>query len=62
MTQAPAALLEVDDIRSGALHERASPYVWTHFLFRIDDKHSGRELIRRLYPAVDSDRGASGVG
>src|SRR5262249_50079152 len=59
VTQAPAVPLEIDDIQSGALHERPSPYVGTYFLFRVDDRHSGRELLRRLYPAVDSYRGAA---
>jgi len=48
--------LELDDIQSGALHERPSPYVGTYVLFRIDDRASGRELVRRLHPVVDSGR------
>ena len=46
--------LELDDIQSGALHERPSPYVGTYLLLRIDDRAAGRELVRRLHRVVDS--------
>ena len=46
--------LELDDIQSGALHPRPSPYVGTYLLLRIDDRGSGRELIRRLLPLLDA--------
>ena len=46
-------VLELDDIQSGALHERPSPYVGTYLLLRIDDRAAGRELVRRLHPVVD---------
>jgi Dyp-type peroxidase family len=49
-------VLELDDIQSGALHERPSPYVGTYLLVRIHDRASGRELVRRLLPLVDSGR------
>src|SRR4051794_33092882 len=49
-------VLELDDIQSGALHERPSPYVGTYLLLRIDDRAAGRELVRRLLPLVDSGR------
>src|SRR5438034_6541310 len=48
--------LELDDIQSGALHERPSPYVGRYLLLRIDDRAVGRELVRRLHPFVDSGR------
>jgi Dyp-type peroxidase family len=48
--------LELDDIQSGALHERPSPYVGTYVLLRIGDRASGRELVGRLHPVVDSGR------
>jgi len=51
--------LELDDIQSGALHERPSPYVGTYLLLRIDDRRAGRELVRRLRPVVDSGRPSS---
>jgi Dyp-type peroxidase family len=48
--------LELDDIQSGALHERPSPYAGTYLLLRIDDRAAGRELVRKLIPIVDSGR------
>jgi deferrochelatase/peroxidase EfeB len=51
--------LEIDDIQSGALHERPSPYVGTYLLLRIDDRAAGRDLVRRLLPLVDSGRPSS---
>jgi Dyp-type peroxidase family len=53
------AVLELDDIQSGALHERPSPYVGSYLLLRIDDRAAGRELVRRLHPLVDSGRPSS---
>src|SRR3989440_5672083 len=53
-TESPA--LELDDIQSGALHERPTPYVGTYLLLRIDDRAAGRELVRRLHGLVDSGR------
>ncbi len=52
-------VLELDDIQSGALHERPSPYVGSYLLLRIDDRATGRELVRRLIPLVDSGHPAS---
>lgn len=49
-------ILELDDIQSGALHERPSPYVGAYLLLRIDDRADGRELVRRLLALVDSGR------
>src|SRR4051812_19071665 len=48
--------LEIDDIQSGALHERPSPYVGTYVLLRVDDRAAGRELVRRLLLVVDHGR------
>jgi Dyp-type peroxidase family len=48
--------LEIDDIQSGALHERPSPYVGTYVLLRVDDRVDGRELVRRLLSVVDHGR------
>jgi Dyp-type peroxidase family len=59
MTTAQSTRLELDDIQSGALHERPSPYVGTYLLLRIDNREAGRELVRRLHPIVDSGRPAS---
>jgi Dyp-type peroxidase family len=51
--------LELDDIQSGVLHPRPSPYVGTYLLLRIDDRGAGRELVRRLHPVVDSGQPSS---
>src|SRR5215218_3027538 len=53
-TAGEGASLQLDDIQSGALHERPSPYVGRYLLLRIDDRAGGRELVRRLHPFVDS--------
>ena len=55
-TASTPAALELDDIQSGALHERPTPYVGTYLLLRIDDRAAGRELVRRLHRIVDSGR------
>jgi Dyp-type peroxidase family len=47
-------MLELNDIQSGALHGRPSPYAGVYILFRIDDRRAGREFLRRLIPALDS--------
>ncbi len=54
MTTETSVRLELDDIQSGALHERPSPYVGAYLLIRIDDPQAGREMLRRLQPVVDS--------
>jgi Dyp-type peroxidase family len=46
--------LELDDIQAGALQPRPTPYVGAYLGLRIDDRHAGRELLRRLIPALDS--------
>jgi Dyp-type peroxidase family len=46
--------LELDDIQAGALRPRPTPYVGSYLGLRIDDRHAGRELLRRLIPALDS--------
>jgi deferrochelatase/peroxidase EfeB len=47
-------MLELDDIQSGVLRPRPTPYAATYVLFRIDDRQSGRELMRRIRPVVAS--------
>jgi len=49
-----APLLELDDIQSGVLRPRPTPYVATYVLFRIDRREAGRELMRRLSGVVTS--------
>jgi Dyp-type peroxidase family len=51
--------LELDDIQSGVLHPRPSPYVGTYLLLRIDDRRAGRELARRLHPVVGAGQPAA---
>src|SRR6476660_9890795 len=51
--------LELDDIQSGALQERPSPYVGTYLLLRIDDRAAGRELVRRLHRLAQAQHGAA---
>src|SRR5437773_2159086 len=54
LTNGEGARLELDDIQSGALHERPSPYVGRYLLLRIDGRAAGRELVRRLHSLVDA--------
>ena len=55
MTDDPgASMLELDDIQSGVLRPRPSPYASTYILLRIDERRAGRELLRRLSEVVTS--------
>src|SRR5262249_16840049 len=54
MTTVATLSLDLDDIQAGALRPRPSPYAGAYFLLRIDDRRAGRELLRRLIPAVAS--------
>ncbi len=49
----PSVSLEIDDIQSGALHHRPAPYEGRFVFLRVDDRHAGRALLRRLLPAVE---------
>jgi Dyp-type peroxidase family len=53
---AEPSTLELEDIQNenGALHPRPSPYVAVYILLRIDEPQAGRELLRRLLPALAS--------
>ncbi|HEY6342549.1 MAG TPA: Dyp-type peroxidase [Bryobacteraceae bacterium] len=46
--------LELDDIQSGVLRNRPSPYSGAYALLRIDDFRAGREMLGRLAPAIAS--------
>ncbi|HKE58241.1 MAG TPA: Dyp-type peroxidase [Pyrinomonadaceae bacterium] len=46
--------LELDDIQSGVLRPRPTPYVATYIAFRIDDRKAGHELMRRIGRVVTS--------
>jgi Dyp-type peroxidase family len=50
----PAISVEIDDIQSGALHHRPSPYVGKYVFLRVDDRHAGRKFLGWLLPSVDS--------
>src|SRR5438132_12912199 len=52
MTPEGNALLQLDDIDSGVLRPRPTPYVATYIALRIDDSRAGRELMRRASRVV----------
>jgi len=54
-TQAPT--LELNEIQATVLRQRPAPYFGTHVLLRVDDPRTGRDLLRRLIPHVDSAAG-----
>ena len=47
-------ILELDDIQSGVLRPRPTPFAATYIVLRIDDRSAGRELMRRLSKVVAS--------
>ena len=54
LTEVSKTVLELDDIQSGVLSPRPSPYVATYILLRIDDRKEGRELMQKLSTVVAS--------
>lgn len=54
MTEEANVLLELDDIQSGVLRPRPTPYAATYILLRIDDRKAGRKLMRRVSTVVTS--------
>jgi Dyp-type peroxidase family len=54
MIEEPDNQLELDDIQSGVLRPRPTPYVATYVALRIDDAAAGRELMRRALAVVTS--------
>lgn len=54
MRDEPHNLLELDDIQSGVLRPRPSPYSANYLLLRINERKAGRELMRRLGTVVAS--------
>jgi deferrochelatase/peroxidase EfeB len=50
----PTAELELDDIQSGVLRPRPTPYVATYIALRIDDPKAGRALMKRVSQVVTS--------
>ncbi|WP_426560739.1 Dyp-type peroxidase [Angustibacter sp. McL0619] len=59
MSAEEGVTLELDDIQSGALRERPSPYIGTYLMLRIDDVVAGRELVRRLHGILETQRGSA---
>src|SRR6267143_2971714 len=45
-------MVELDDIQSGVLFPRPTPYAATYLLFRIDEREGGRELMRHAARVV----------
>src|SRR5262245_35842400 len=54
MTGEANVTLELDDIQSGVLRPRPTPYAATYILLRIDDRKGGRDLMWRLGAVVTS--------
>ena len=52
MSNEVGRILELDDIQSGVLRPRPSPYAATYIAFRIDDPKAGRELMKRISRVV----------
>ncbi|MBG0810345.1 Dyp-type peroxidase [Methylosinus sp. H3A] len=53
-------MLELDDIQSGVLRPRPTPYAATYILLRIDDRKAGQELMLRASSLVASATHATG--
>ena len=46
--------LDLHEIQATVLRYRPEPYFGTHVMLHVEDSRSGRELLRRLTPHVDS--------
>ncbi|MFF8996451.1 Dyp-type peroxidase [Streptomyces achromogenes] len=44
--------VEIEDVQSGALRPRPVPYQGKFIFLRVDDRHAGRALLRRLLPVT----------
>lgn len=44
--------VDIDDIQSGALRPRPVPYHGKYIFLRVEDRHAGRALLRRLLPLI----------
>ncbi|MEW9517759.1 Dyp-type peroxidase [Streptomyces tubercidicus] len=51
-SSAAGVRVEIDDVQSGALRPRPVPYEGTFVFLRVDDRHAGRALLRRLLPVT----------
>ena len=47
-------MLEFNDIQSGVLRPRPTPYAATYILLRIDDRAAGHQLLKQLTPKIAS--------
>src|SRR4051794_29381833 len=54
MNMASTTELELDDIQSGVLRPRPTPYAATYIAFRVDDRKTGRGLMQRASRVVTS--------
>jgi Dyp-type peroxidase family len=54
VTQGATTMLEMNDIQSGVLRLRPTPYAGMYMLFRIDERAAGHEMLKRLTPAIAS--------
>src|SRR5262249_2786045 len=54
MAEQTSMRLELDDIQSGVLRPRPTPFAAAYILLRIDDRQVGRELMRRASTLVAS--------
>jgi deferrochelatase/peroxidase EfeB len=53
MTARTGDALELDDIHAGTMRAPPSPCVGVYLLLRVDHQRAGRELLKRLIPALD---------
>ncbi|MFE5095120.1 Dyp-type peroxidase [Streptomyces sp. NPDC056638] len=51
-SSAAGVSVEIDDVQSGALRPRPVPYEGKFVFLRVDDRHAGRALLRRLLPVT----------
>ena len=54
MFDTSSTALELDDIQSGVLRPRPSPFAATYIALRIDDRAKGREMLRKISTVVTS--------
>src|SRR5262252_6176205 len=53
-TMPAASSLELEELQSGILHPRPTPYGGAYVVLRIDDQRDGREMLRRLRKSIAS--------
>jgi Dyp-type peroxidase family len=54
MSKATVTGLDLEDIQSGVLRPRPAPYVATYIALRIEDRHTGRQLMEQAAKFVTS--------